>query len=97
MSLKLSRNKVTRLSSLITDHIKKAEDLDYSIDIGNLRFKIFHLIMDELKKFEQIEYKVKDKMKAQKRSVPEGSREWEILFRKYITEELSNLGKIWPT
>jgi hypothetical protein len=51
--------------------------------------------MDELRMYEQIENNVKERMKTQKRSIPEGSREWEILFRKYSTEELSNLGKLW--
>lgn len=95
MSFKLSRNKVNCLSSLITAHIQKSEDLDYLDDIGNVRFKIFHLIMDELRLYDQIEQKVREKMKTQKRTVPEGSREWEILFRKYTTEELSKLGKLW--
>lgn len=95
MSFKLSRNKVNCLASLITEHIEKSEDLDYSDDIGNIRFKIFHLIMDELRLYEQIENNVKERMKTQKRTIPEGSREWEILFRKYTTEELSNLGKFW--
>ena len=95
MSLKLSRNKVNSLSKLIIDYIENNEELDYVEDIGNIRFKIFHLIMDELKIFEQIELKAKERIKSQKRSVPEGSREWEILFRKYSTEELSKLGKVW--
>lgn len=95
MSLKLSRNKVNCLASLITNHIENNEELDYVGDIGDIRFRIFHLIMNELKMFEQIEMKAKDRIKVHKRSVPEGSREWEILFRKYISEELSNLGKLW--
>ena len=95
MSLKLSRNKVNYLALLITTYIENNEELDYIGDIGNVRFKIFHLIMDELKLYEQIELNAKDRMKVQKRSVSEGSREWEILFRKYITEELTKLGKLW--
>ena len=95
MSLKLSRNKVNSLSKLIVDHIENNEDLDYVEDIGNIRFKIFHLIMDELKMYEQIEFKAKDRIKSQRKNIPEGSREWEILFRKYSTEELTKLGKVW--
>lgn len=95
MSLKLSRNKVNCLASLITQHIEKSEDLDYMGEIGNIRFKIFHLIMDELRLFEQIELSAKERMATQKRNVPEGSREWEILFRKFVTEDLSKLGKFW--
>lgn len=95
MSLKLSRNKVNCLASLITDFIDNGEELDYNGDIGNLRFKVYHLIMDELRVFEQIEIAAKEKMRIQKRSVPEGSREWEILFRKYVTEDLARLGHNW--
>ena len=95
MSLKLSRNKVNCLSNLITSHIEKSEDLDYNVDIGNIRFKIYHLIMDELRMFEQIENHSREKMSTQKRTVLDGSREWEILFRKYVNEELEKLGKIW--
>jgi hypothetical protein len=95
MSLKLSRNKVNCLSNLITGHIEKSEDLDYNVDIGNIRFKIYHLIMDELRLFEQVETNARDKMSSQKRNVLDGSREWEILFRKYVNEELGNLGKFW--
>ncbi|MCP4157437.1 MAG: DUF507 family protein [bacterium] len=95
MSLKLSRNKVNYLSSLITKYIETNEEVDYIGDIGNVRFKIYHLIMDELKLYEQIELDAKERIKIQKRSVPEGSREWEILFRKFVTEELQKLGRLW--
>jgi hypothetical protein len=95
MSLKLSRNKVNCLASLITQFVEKNEEIDYMGDIGNIRFKVFHLIMEELRLFEQIELSAKERMKIQKRNVPEGSREWEILFRKYVTENLNNLSKFW--
>lgn len=95
MSLKLSRNKVNFLASLITDFIRTNDDLDYNGDIGNIRMKIFHLIMDELRLFNQIEDDAKERVRSQKKSVPEGSREWEILFRKYAQEDLEKLGRIW--
>lgn len=95
MSLKLSRNKVNCLASLITTYIEGNEEIDYNGDIGDIRFKVFHLIMDELRLFEQVETEAKERVRVQKRSVPEGSREWEILFRKYVTEELAKLGRLW--
>lgn len=95
MSFKLSRNKVNFLASLITDYIKDNDELDYNGDIGNIRLRIFHLIMDELRLFNQIEDSAKERVRSQKKTVPEGSREWEILFRKYAIEELDQMGKIW--
>ncbi|MEN8222476.1 MAG: DUF507 family protein [Acidobacteriota bacterium] len=95
MTFKLSRNKVNFLASLITEYIKDNEELDYHGDIGDVRMKIFHIIMEELRLFNQIEEDAKERVRSQKRSVPEGSREWEILFRKYAFEELDKMGKVW--
>ena len=95
MTFKLSRNKVNFLASLITEYIKDNEDLDYNGDIGDVRMKIFHIIMEELRLFNQIEEDAKERVRSQKRSVPEDSREWEILYRKYAFEDLDKLGKIW--
>ncbi len=95
MSLKLSRNKVNHLANLVTAHLQKSDNIDYTQEVGNIRFKTYHLIMEELKLYEQIEFTAKERIKTQKRSVPDGSREWEILFRKFITEELTKLGKVW--
>ena len=95
MSLKLSRNKVNCLASLLVNYLENNEEIDYVEDIGNIRMKIFHLIMDELRLFEQIEEISRERIKTQKRNLPEGSMEWDILFRKYASEELNKLGKIW--
>jgi hypothetical protein len=95
MSLKLSKNRVNYLTKLIVDYIQKSEDLDYLEDLGNIRFKIYHLILDELKLFEDIETAAQEKFVSQKKNIPEGSREWEILFRKYSGEELTKLGRNW--
>jgi uncharacterized protein len=95
MSLKLSRNKVNCMAALITQHIEKNEELDYAGEVGNIRLKVFHLIMDELRLFDDIEENAKEKMRTQKRNVPDGSREWEILFRKYVTEDLGKLTRFW--
>ncbi len=95
MSLKLSKNRVNYLTKLIIDHIQTSEDIDYSGDIGNIRFKIYHLILDELKLFEDIETAAQEKIVSQKKNIPDGSREWEILFRKYSNEELNKLGRNW--
>ena len=95
MSLKLSKNKVNFLTKLIVDYLEKSEEVDYNEDIGNIRLKTYRILMDELKMFEDIETQAMGKIITQKKNIPEGSREWEILFRKYTTEELNKLGKIW--
>lgn len=95
MSLKLSKNRVNFLTKLIVDSIQNSDDIDYTDDLGNIRFKIYHFILDELKMFEDIETMAREKIISQKKNIPEGSREWEILFRKYTGEELNKLGRVW--
>ncbi|TFG75180.1 MAG: DUF507 family protein [Chrysiogenales bacterium] len=95
MSLKLSKNRVNFLTKLIVDSIQNSDDMDYTDDLGNIRFKIYHLILAELKMFEDIETLAREKIISQKKNIPEGSREWEILFRKYTGEELNKLGRVW--
>ncbi|MBU4268170.1 MAG: DUF507 family protein [Acidobacteria bacterium] len=95
MSLKLSKNRVNFLTKLIVDSIQNTDDIDYTDDLGNIRFKIYHFILDELKMFEDIETRAREKIISQKKNIPEGSREWEILFRKYTGEELNKLGGVW--
>jgi hypothetical protein len=95
MSLKLSKNRVNYLTKLIVEFIENSDEVDYNDDLGNIRFKIYHYILDELKMFEDIETAAHDKIIAQKKNIPEGSREWEILFRKYTGEQLDKLGRNW--
>ena len=95
MNLKLSKNKVNYLTKLIVQYIENNEDLDYLVDLGEIRLKVYHLITEELEVFADIEETAREKLSSQKKSVPENSREWEILFRKYSNDELNKLPRIW--
>lgn len=95
MSLKLSKNKVNFITKLLVDYMENSEEIDYNEEIGDIRLKIYRYIIEGLRLFEDIENNSREKIIAQKKNIPEGSREWEILFRKYTNEELTKLGKIW--
>jgi hypothetical protein len=44
-----------------------------------------------LKKEETVDAAARKKIESQQRKIPEGSAEWEILYRKYYEEELRAL------
>jgi len=44
--------------------------------------------------YESLDRKAIEKIQSQKKSIEEGSREWEILYRKYYNDELTKLGKL---
>jgi hypothetical protein len=47
-----------------------------------------------LRLYDLIDKKAIQKIQTQRKSIEEGSREWEILYRKYYNEEISKLGKL---
>jgi hypothetical protein len=40
----------------------------------------------------QIDTAARKKIESQRRIIPEGSQEWDILYRKYYNEEVKKLG-----
>ena len=51
------------------------------------------LILEELlKQEERIDAAARQKIESQRRTITEGSQEWDILYRKYYNEEVKKLG-----
>jgi hypothetical protein len=94
--LRLSREKILRLSHLILDYLNKDEEVEYYADPQEIRQEIVKLISDEMKADEAIDAAVRRKIETQKRQIVEGSDEWEVLYRKYYEEETSRHRKVMP-
>ena len=94
--MKLSREKILRLSHLILDHLNKDEEIEYFADPQEIRQEIVKLISDEMKTDEAIDALVRRKIETQKRAIVEGSDEWEVLYRKYYEEESSRHRRVMP-
>ncbi len=92
--MKLSREKVLRLSHLILDYIKSDDEIEYFADPQEIRQEIVRLISEELRTDEAIDALVRKKIETQKRAILEGSDEWEILYRKYYEEEAAKHRKV---
>ena len=60
--------------------------------VRNLSESIAYL---PLKLYERIDQRAIEKIESQKKPIKEGSREWEILYRKYYNEEIGKLGTIF--
>ncbi|MGB7621672.1 MAG: DUF507 family protein, partial [Terriglobia bacterium] len=61
-------------------------------DRNTIRQEIFKIMEQLMKDEEAIETTARNKLLSQKRQIPEGSQEWDILLRKYYQEELKKLG-----
>ncbi len=93
MSIKLSREKVNFLARQILNYLFDNEDVEFLDESNEIRLNVVRSIEDELKLYELIDQRAIDKIQSQKKAIKEGSREWEILYRKYYNEEISKLGK----
>jgi hypothetical protein len=94
--LKLSREKILRLSHLILDYLNSDDGVEYFDDPQAIRQDILRLISDEMKADEAIDALVRRKIETQKRPIIEGSDEWEVLYRKYYEEESARHRKVMP-
>ena len=92
---RLSREKINHFSQLILKTLLEDKTVDLLDEPNAVRLTIVKAIENELQLYDELDKKAVQKIKSQKRSIEEGSREWEILYRKYYNEELQKLQKIW--
>jgi uncharacterized protein len=89
--MRLSREKVNKLSHLITEELVRLPEIEFIEDRNTIRLEVIKIFNEELKKEEELDREARKKIESQKRQVPEGSLEWDILYRKYYAEELKKL------
>ena len=87
----MSREKVNKLSHLVTEELAKLDDIEFIEDRNTIRLEIVKILNEELKKEETLDQEARKKIASQKKTVPEGSLEWDILYRKYYAEEVKKL------
>jgi hypothetical protein len=94
--VKLSREKILRLSHLVLDYLNADDGIEYFVEPQQLRQEVVRLISDEMKADEAIDALVRRKIETQKRTIVEGSDEWDVLYRKYYEEETARHRKVLP-
>lgn len=94
--MKLSRDKVLHLSHLILHYLNHDEEVEFFADPQEIRTQIVQLISDEMRADEAIDAIVRRKIETQKRTIAEGSDEWDVLYRKYYEEEAAKHRKVMP-
>jgi len=88
--MRISDGRVNYLSRRIAKDLV-LKGLTKETDLDSLALEVkkgFNYFLQDLDKIEE---KVISKIASIKRGVPEGSSEWEILYRQYYNEEVSKL------
>jgi hypothetical protein len=93
VSQRLSREKINFLSKLILNQLFENDQVEFFDEPNEIRLSIVKSIEEEINLYGLIDKKAIEKIQSQKKAIEEGSREWEILYRKYYNEEITKLGK----
>ena len=92
-AMKLSRDKVTDISHKIVDMLRRSHELRLkNKDSNAVRLEILRVMTDLLLAEDKVDRAARQKIRSQKREIPEGSEEWDLLHRRYYSEELKKLG-----
>jgi len=92
--MRLSREKTVRISHAIIDHLVSSDDVDFVEDRDTIRQEVVQILQSLLKEEERVDTEVRKKIGSQKKEIPEGSEEWDVLYRKYYAEELKRMGVV---
>ena len=90
--MRVSRDKVNKVAHLVTDALAEMDDLDFIEDRNTIRLEVRKILEEVLNQEEKIDQAARHKIENQKRTILEGSQEWDILYRKYYNEEVKKLG-----
>jgi hypothetical protein len=92
-AMKLSRDKVTDMSHKMVDMLRKNREVRLkNKDSNAIRLEIVRVMTELLLAEDKVDRAARTKIRSQKREIPEGTEEWDLLHRRYYSEELKKLG-----
>jgi uncharacterized protein len=90
--MRVNRDKANKVAHVVTDALASLDEVDFVEDRNTIRLEVRKVLEDLLNQEERIDKSARQKIESQKRTILEGSQEWDILYRKYYNEEVKKLG-----
>jgi uncharacterized protein len=90
--VRVSRDKVNKVAHIVTDALADLDAVEFVEDRNTLRLEVRKILEELLNQEERIDQSARQKIESQKRTIVEGTQEWDILYRKYYNEEVKKLG-----
>ncbi len=92
--MRLGEDRISHISHLILDALVQDRHVDTLLPEERLLREIKRTITDELKFEDEADEVARRIIRSLSRKVPEGSPEWDVLYRKYRNEEMRRRKKI---
>lgn len=91
-SMKLSRDKINDICHKLVTAFRKERTFRVKRDPNDVRLELVKTMTELLTIEEKVDRAARLKIRSQKKDIPEGSEEWDLLLRRYYSEELKKLG-----
>jgi hypothetical protein len=92
--MRLSEDRISHISHLVLDMLMQNRHVDAIQPEERILREIKRTITDELKFEDDADAAARRTIQSLSRRVPEGSREWDVLYRKYFEEEMNRRRKV---
>ena len=90
--MRLSRDKVNKLAHAVANALTELDQVEFIEDPNTIRMEARKILEELLKDEEKLDVAARQKIESQRRTITEGTQEWDILYRKYYNEEVKKLG-----
>jgi hypothetical protein len=90
--VRLSRDKINKLAHTVADALAEMDQVDFIEDRNTIRMEARKILEQLLMEEAKIDLSARQKIESQRRTITEGTQEWDILYRKYYNEEVKKLG-----
>jgi hypothetical protein len=90
--VRISRDKLNKLAHVVADTLADTNECDFLEDRNTIRQTARAILEKLLTEEMRIDQAARLKIASQRRIIPEGSQEWDILYRKYYNDEVKKLG-----
>ena len=95
--MKMTHEKIVQVSHQVVAAIEALDEVEIYEEPNTIRVEIVKILNELMQEEEKIDETVKARIASQKRTILEGGGEWEILYRKYYSDELRKLGIAPPS
>jgi hypothetical protein len=89
---RISRDKMNVLARAVAEALDAMEGVKLVVEKNAVRLEVRRLLEELLAQEKKIDLEARRKIESQKRTILEGSQEWDILYRKYYNEAVKKLG-----
>jgi len=90
--MRISREKINKLAHAVADTLADLDNVEFIEDRNSIRLEAKRLLELLMAQEARIDAAARQKIESQRRTILEGSQEWDILYRKYYNEEVKKLG-----